>query len=87
MEYDFFQAIICIKNNVVTEVIKAYSCDMVKHELRVMSWIKFKSASSSPRVASLNPRVTSSNPRVTSLNPQVTSSNPRVKSSNPLVTS
>ena len=49
--------------------------------------MKFKSASSTPRVTSSNPRVTSSNPRVTSLNPRVTSSNPRVMSSNPPATS
>ena len=83
----FFKLSYASKTMLLLKLSKAYSCDMVKHELRVMSWIKFKSASSSPRVASLNPRVTSSNPRVTSLNPQVTSSNPRVKSSNPLVTS
>ena len=46
--------------------------DMVKHELQVTSYevnalkhdLKFKSASSNPRVTSANPRVTSSNPRI-----------------------
>ena len=33
--------------------------------------MKFKSASSNPRVKSFNPRVTSLNPRVRSLNPRV----------------
>ena len=58
----------------------------LKHEL------KFKSASSNPRVTSSNPqltssnsRVTSSNPRVTSSNPQITSSDPRAVSSNPRI--
>ena len=40
--------------------------------------LKFKCASSNPRVTTSNLRVTSSNPRVTSPNPQVTSSNPRI---------
>ena len=39
--------------------------------------MKFKSASSNPRVMSSYSRVTSSNPRVTSSNPQITSSDSR----------
>ena len=59
-------------------------CDMVKAQVEIQKHeLKFKSASSNPRVTSSNPRVTSSNPRVTSSNPRVTSSNPRVTSSNP----
>ena len=45
------------------------------------SKLKFKRASSNPRVTSSNPRVTSSNPRVTSSNSRVTSLNSRVTSS------
>ena len=50
--------------------------------------MKFKSASSNPRVKSLNPRVTSSNPWVTGSNPRVASSNPpTIKSMNMQVNS
>ena len=47
--------------------------------------MKFKSASSNPRVTSSNLRVTSSNRRVTSSNPQVKSSSLQVTSSNPRI--
>ena len=59
--------------------VTGYELKALKHEL------KFKSASSNPRVTSWNPQVTSSNARVTSSNPWVTSSNLRVMSSNPRI--
>ena len=49
--------------------------------------MKFKSASSNPRVTSSNHKITSSNPRVTSSILRVTSENPRVTSLNPRDTS
>ena len=49
--------------------------------------MKFKSASSDPRVTSIYTRLMSSNPRIRSLNPQVRSSNSRVTSSDPRLTS
>ena len=47
--------------------------------------LKFKCASSNPRVTSSSPRVTSSNLRVTSSNPRVTSPDLQVTSSNPRI--
>ena len=52
--------------------VTSYELKALKHNL------KFKSASSNPRVMSSNPRVTSSNPWVRSSNLRVTSSNPRI---------
>ena len=49
--------------------------------------MKFKNASSDPRVTSIYTRLMSSNPRIRSLNPRVTSSDQWVTSSNPRVTS
>ena len=59
---------------------------MVKYELRLKSFVlkawkhelKFKSASSDPRVTSSNPRVKSSNPRITKWNQQFKSPSSRV---------
>ena len=52
--------------------VTSYELKALKHNL------KFKSASSNPRVMSSNPRVTSSNPWVRSSNLRVTSSGPRI---------
>ena len=63
--------------------VTSYELQVASCELLVTSWslkneLKFKSASSTPRVTSSNSRVTSSILRVTSSNLLITSSKPRV---------
>ena len=82
-----------LKNSdMVKHELQVTSCNLLvtRSKLKSSSWsleLKFKSASSNPRVTSSKSQVTNSNPQVTSSNSRVTSSNPRVTSSNPQVTS
>ena len=55
-----------------------FQAESLKARVQSLVELKFKSASSNPRVTSSNPRVKSSNPRVMSSNPRVMSSNPQV---------